>query len=217
MHAPSRIDRQLSPTHQFLVGLLLVPAFLLQPALPVKAGQAVLFVLLCAVSGRRFSLPASAALFAGIVLFHLLTPAGKVLWRAGPLVVTDLALREGLFRALTVTGLFYISRFSIRRDITLPGAAGRLLGRVFSYYDLLLRTASLRPGRLMETLDEGLVAASRSSRSSRGRDQGRGLPGGPDGAPESGDRSYAGAGRTTAFGWALLVGLLVLSWALLAL
>ncbi len=216
MHAPGRIDRQLSPTHQFLAGLLLVPAFLLQPALPVKAGQTVLFVLLCAAAGRRFSLPASAVLFAGIVLFHLLTPAGKVLWRAGPVVVTDLALREGLFRALTVTGLFYISRFSIRRDITLPGAAGRLLGRVFSYYDLLLRTASIRPGRLMETMDQGLLAASRSARSSRGLD--RGLADGPDGAPEGGDRSSGGDGRrTTAPGWALLVGLLVVSWALLAL
>ena len=204
----SWIDRQLSATHLFLLGLLVVPTFLLQPAILPKAAQTVLFVLLCAAAGRRFNLVPSTVLFAGILVFHLLTPAGRVLLRTGPLVVTDLALREGLFRALTVTGLFYISRFAVRRDITLPGTVGRLLSRVFTYYELLLRTASLRPERFMESLDEGLLAANRAQAAAHGA-----------GPPPDGDfpcAESAPAARKTAPGHVMLAGLLALSWSLLA-
>ena len=198
------LDRQLSPTHLLLAGLLLVPAFLLQADLAVKAAQTGVFILLCAVTGRRFNLIVSAVLFAGITAVSLLTPAGRVLLRLGPLTVTELALRQGLFRAITVTGLYYLSRFTIRRDIALPGMAGRLMSRVFTYYELLMRSASLRPDRFMETLDDGLLAASGS----------KGTVGPPDTSTKS---EAARSTGTTPMGCALIMTLVFLSWGLLLL
>lgn len=85
----------------------------------------------------------SVILVISITLAHLLIPAGRILVRVGGFPITSLALESGLYRGLTLAGLFYISCFYVRRDTRLPGTIGMLLGRVFYYFNLFVSRSSL--------------------------------------------------------------------------
>ena len=153
------LEKHVSSRVLFAVGLACVPAFLLQEALIVKACQAFLFALLCLVSGKRLKIAASAIVLASVTFFNLLVPNGKLLFRVGFLAVTDGAMKSGLVRGLTVTGLFYMSSFCVRRDLKFPGRFGSLLGRTFYYYNLLLQARGFKPKEIIKSLDRILQQA----------------------------------------------------------
>jgi heptaprenyl diphosphate synthase len=141
------------------MALILVPAFVLQRSTSFKALQVLVFACLCLFAGRRILPLRAAFVLLFVTIFHLLSPAGRVLLKAGPLAVTSIALETGLYRGLTALGLFYISKFCVREDLRLPGSIGRIFGRVFYYYSLLLQMAELHPRRLVKSLDELLIRA----------------------------------------------------------
>jgi len=121
-------ERHVASTHLFLSGLVVIPSFVLQRSLLLKSLCIFLYAVLCFVLRRRtrpvLSVIRSVILVICITLAHLLTPAGKILVRVGGFPITSLALESGLYRGLTLAGLFYISSFYIRRDIRLPGTVG---------------------------------------------------------------------------------------------
>ena len=131
----------MSPSFLFLFGLALSPSLWLQGHLAWKAAQALLFFALAAwVRPRgwwRAGL-ASLVFLAATVAVNLAVPLGRVLWRVGPWRITQGALESGLAKGLTLVGLAYLSRFCVRPDLRLPGAAGRYVARTLFYLNRLL-------------------------------------------------------------------------------
>jgi hypothetical protein len=119
-------------------GALLLPAFLLQQDLAVRGMQIVLFAALTALTGRRVRLAQFLVMSAGIVLFNLLIPTGKVLAAPLGLPLTEGALKIGLWKTTAMIGLIVLSQFSIRSDLRLPGWIGGLIGRSFFYFELIM-------------------------------------------------------------------------------
>lgn len=162
-------ERHVASTHLFLSGLVVIPSFVLQRSLLLKSFCILLYAVLCFVLRRRrrpvLSVIRSVILVICITLAHLFTPAGKILVRVGGFPITSLALESGLYRGLTLAGLFYISSFYIRRDIRLPGIVGTLLGRIFFYFNLLVSRSSLDrknpiefdPRKPIESIDRILI------------------------------------------------------------
>jgi hypothetical protein len=154
------ILRGVSPSFLFFFGLLLAPSFWLQERPALKAAQAVLFFALAAWTRPRGCWRAGLAsliFLAATVLVNLAVPLGRVLWNVGPWKITAGALEAGLGKGLTLVGLAYLSRFCVRPDLRLPGAAGRYVARTFYYLNRLLelrRSVSL--SRLAESLDRTL-------------------------------------------------------------
>jgi hypothetical protein len=155
------ILREVSPSFLFFFGLLLAPSLWLQAHLAWKAAQALLFFVLAAwVRPRgwwRAGL-ASLVFLAATVVVNLAVPLGRVLWRVGPWRITQGALESGLAKGLTLVGLVYLSRFCVRPDLRLPGAAGRYVARTLFYLNRLLelrRTLTLT--RLAGSLDRVLL------------------------------------------------------------
>jgi len=157
------IDRNISANHLFLAGFVLVPAFLLQDSTAIKTLQALVYVVLCRFSGRKLKPTGSILLLLGICFFHLLTPTGKVLFSIGFLPVTELALEAGLFRGLTIVGLFYLSRLCLRTGLRLPGHAGRLVSRTFFYFNMFLQGSRLNFRNPVRSLDELLLTIQRDT------------------------------------------------------
>ncbi len=162
-------ERHVASTHLFLSGLVVMPSFVLQRSLLLKSLCIFLYAVLCFFLRRRtkpvLSVIRSAILVICITLAHLLTPAGRILARVGGFPITSLALESGLYRGLTLAGLFYISSFYVRRDIRLPGIIGMLLGRIFYYFNLLVSRSPLDrqspiefdPRKPIESIDRILV------------------------------------------------------------
>ncbi len=145
----------LSTRNLFVTGLLLIPAYLLQGSLPVRVMQVLLFAFLADRAGKKIKWLYFVIMVGSITLFNLLSPFGRVLLTIGPVEVTSGALRAGLMKGFTVVGLVFISLFSIRSDLSLPGRLGGLIGRVFFYFEKILDGRKrIEPRRLIASIDD---------------------------------------------------------------
>ena len=67
-------------------------------------------------------------------------------------------------KGFTIVGLVFISLFSIRSDLALPGRLGGLLGRTFFYFEKILEGRKrLEPRRLIASIDAILESIYRRS------------------------------------------------------
>ena len=99
----------------------------------------------------------------GIVFFNLLIPYGELLFNIGPLAITKGALEGGIRRAVTLEGLFMLSRCSVRKDITIPGFFGEIVGESFRIFSQLAEEKlTLKRQNWAGRLDEILLALQRS-------------------------------------------------------
>jgi hypothetical protein len=122
----------------FVVGALLLPAFLLQQDPVVRVLQILLFLGLNAAGGRRIRVLQILIVSAGIVGFNLLIPTGKVLLSILGLPITEVALRSGIAKATAVVGMIAISQFSLRADLRIPGRVGGLIGKSLLYFERIM-------------------------------------------------------------------------------
>jgi hypothetical protein len=132
------LREKISPLHLFITGMLCIPGYLFQDTLWVRIGQVVLFGILATLNGKRIKWFYFVGMVVSIAFFNLLTPIGRVIYRIGPFVITVGALEQGILKGFTIVGLVFISLFSIRPDLRLPGRLGSLIGWVFLYYERIL-------------------------------------------------------------------------------
>lgn len=143
--------------HLFIAGGLVIPAFLFQPSLVVRAGQVLSFAVLARLAGKKIKWLYFVIMVGSITFFNLITPMGEVLFNVGPFVVTGGALRSGLLKGITIVGLVFISLFSIRPDLKLPGRLGGLIGRVFYYFEHIIEgKRRIEARRLIGSIDDVL-------------------------------------------------------------
>ncbi len=133
-----RYESLLEPWVAALMGVVVAVVFLLQQGLFVKTLFLFLFILWTWLAGKRFSLVSTLIVTVGIVATNLLIPSGRVLFRLGPLVITEMALREGLSKALTFEGLMYLSKAAIMPGLHFPGKFGAIIAQAFQYYDRVI-------------------------------------------------------------------------------
>jgi len=132
------LDKQVSSSFLFILGLLTAPALVLTRPLVLKSVQTLLYIGLARFRRQRLFLPGALIFLAATVVFSLFNPLGRVLFEVVGLHITEGALLSGLSRGLTVLSLLYLSRFSVRADLRLPGTLGMLVARTFYYLNRLL-------------------------------------------------------------------------------
>ncbi|ORC37821.1 hypothetical protein B4O97_02120 [Marispirochaeta aestuarii] len=131
------ISAIVKPGHRFVWGLLLLLSFLFIQGLLPRFAMVILFALMARAAGKRIKFSYFIILTSSIALFNLLTPWGEVLYSPGGFDITRGALIAGLTKGITISGLVFVSLFSVSRDLKLPGRFGRLLGRSFYYFESL--------------------------------------------------------------------------------
>ena len=136
-------------------GLLSIPPFLLQPNPLLLFAQVLLFIITAAASGKRFRPAAPLILLFSLTLLHLISPLGRVLFSLGRWNITEGALSQGLQKSLTLIGLIYLSKATVRSDLRLPGRFGSLLGRTFYYFNMISETWKTIPRQnIVSRLDQ---------------------------------------------------------------
>jgi len=84
---------------------------------------------------------------------------GRVLFEVGPMPITEVALRNGVLKGLTIVGLVFISLFSVRSDLKLPGRLGGLVARLFYYFERIMEGRhKIEARRLIGSIDEVLTS-----------------------------------------------------------
>lgn len=126
------------PRIQALLGVGIAVFFLLQREIVPKALYLLLFIVWTWVAGKRFSLVSTVVVTLGIVIANLFIPSGHVLFKLGPLTITEVALKEGFSKALTFEGLMYLSKATIMPGLHFPGRFGGIIAKAFQYYDRVI-------------------------------------------------------------------------------
>lgn len=194
------LRNHLSARHLFIAGGLLIPAYLFQDTLLIRVAQVLLFAGLASLAGKRIKWLYFVIMVSSITFFNLLTPMGRILLQLGPWPITETALERGLMKGFTIVGLVFISLFSIRPDLKLPGRLGGLVGRVFYYFEQIMEgRGRIEAKRLIPSIDEVLTGLFR-----------------PDGEGEP-EKPMFTAVQTTARGAVFVVALLLVNWGLLLL
>jgi heptaprenyl diphosphate synthase len=130
--------RNVSAPLLFRAGVLTLPAFLLQPDLAVRFAQVLVFGVLTVIAGKRLLWGYFLTIIGAITVFHLLVPTGAVLFEVAAFPVTLGALRTGLFKALAIVGMVFLSLISVRADLKIPGRVGSVIGKLFWSFEQIM-------------------------------------------------------------------------------
>jgi heptaprenyl diphosphate synthase len=141
-----------------IAGLCMIPALLFNQDTYMRLAQFLFFFLLALLSGKKINPLITFLIIFAIVFFNLLVHYGELLFSIGPLKITSGALLSGLRRAVTLEGLFMLSRSCVRSDLVFPGAFGRLAGESLRVFSRLTEAKNLFTRKnWVETLD-GLLS-----------------------------------------------------------
>ncbi len=197
------LDRNVSAVTLFACGALLFPAFLFQNDLVIRAAEVIVFFFLSGLCGRRVRIVSNLVVAAGIIVFNLVIPSGRVLVSVLGIPITDEALRGGVAKATAVIGMIALSQLSIRPTLRLPGTLGGLIGRTFLYFERIMgERRKLGKDRIMERIDRLMLS----------------IHGDPEVEQAASSGRAEGSGvRTTAGGWVVLMAILAAAWGLLVL
>lgn len=122
----------------FWAGMLTLPAYLLQDNLIIRLAQVVFFGALARVAGKKLQWVYFISIIVTITIFHVIVPSGAVLAEIGGFRITQGALRTGVFKALTIVGMVFISLVAVRADLRLPGTLGALAGKIFWSFEQIM-------------------------------------------------------------------------------
>ena len=132
------------PLFRLAVGLMLIPPFILQSEVGLRALQLLICITAASAAGRRFRLLPGALIFTAVVAAHVLMPVGQVLFELFDFPVTRGALDKGVHTGLSIVGLVYISRFAVSKELYIPGTVGNLLYDVLYFFEELTAFAPKR-------------------------------------------------------------------------
>jgi len=150
--------KNFGPLALAIAGLCMIPALLFNPNTGMRIVQFLFFFLIAWLSGKKINPLITLAVMLAIVFFNLLVPYGELLFSIGSFKVTSGALMTGLQRAVTLEGLFMLSRCCIRSDLAFPGAFGKIAGESLRVFSRLAESKNLFNRKdWVETLD-GLLA-----------------------------------------------------------
>lgn len=155
---PAKTDcSTVSLTFRLSAALCLLLVFLFITDIRIKAALTVIFYIAARIRRKKVRILPSVIILVTVTFASLLSPAGRVLIRLGNFPITLGALETGLSRALTLTGMVFLSQYATSLPIKLPGKAGVLLGKVFFWFSLLsARKLTFKKGSVIKTLDAHL-------------------------------------------------------------
>ncbi|AHC14732.1 Gx transporter family protein [Salinispira pacifica] len=155
------LQRLLSTNAAFIAGLSVLPIYLLTTDPAARFIQVLILGILTRMAGKRLLYTYFIFLLASVTFFHALVPQGRVLTYIGGFAVTRGALLSGLGRGLTIIGFVFISLFSIRRDLKIPGTLGKLISATLRFFEHIYEfRKKARIGGLVARLDRVLFELS---------------------------------------------------------
>jgi len=175
----------------FLTGLLIMPAVLFNPCVEFRVIHFLFFWILAFLSGKKPDFIFTILITAFIIAFNLIIPYGKVLFSFGAFKITSGALEAGIHRAVTLQALVMLSKFTIKRDLKLPGAFGNLLCESLRIFSVIMSRKYRVTGKnFIAEIDSMMLELSEEEQ------------------VQTEDKTV----KTKSFGYIILILIIILSW-----
>jgi heptaprenyl diphosphate synthase len=144
-----------------LAGFIMLTAFLFNPSTLTRGIQFLFFGLYARLTGKKIRPLFTLSIMAAVVFCNLLVPYGRILAEFGPFRLTQGSLLSGLHKAITLEGLFFLSRAVIGPDLRFPGRFGFFIGESFRLFERLMeQKGRITRTRFIEGIDALLLALS---------------------------------------------------------
>lgn len=124
-----------------LCGIATIIPFFFTRSLSARAIQ-VCVVFILAVQVKHVRVLYFVFITLSITIFYIVVPNGRVLLDWGVIKITETALKDGLYRGLTLNGYVFISLWCISPRLHLPTKYGRVLTLSIQYFYVLLSVSS---------------------------------------------------------------------------
>ena len=186
-----------------VTGLLIMPALLFNPSTELRVVQFFFFWFLAWLSGKKTNPIITIIMIVFITAFNLIVPYGRVLFSIGVFKITSGALTAGVHRAFTLAALVMLSKVTIRQDLNIPGAFGKLLSDSLCMFSAIMNRKYRITGKnLIVEIDNLMLELSEQDRPcARGNSRGEELPQAT--SPEQ---------KTKPAGYVVLAVIIILSW-----
>jgi len=171
------ISKNISSLFSLISCFIIAPTFILQQQLLIKGIQFVILFLLLCLNKNKLHLKGGIIFFFITVIFHMIFPEGRVLFKMWGFPFTLDALLRGCSKALTLLGLLYLSKIFIYLTplpaakpgkITLFRGFRNLLDKtLFYFYCLLEQQKRIKFNKIWQSLDEIIINAYKNSREVR--------------------------------------------------
>lgn len=158
---------------KLFMGIISLPAILLQNNLIGIVLQTIYVIVLSVTSGRKFRVLPNLILLFSVSSAHLLQPNGLLLFTIGSFSVTLGALLLGARKALALIALLYLSHYMVTGKPQFPGKLGRLISLQFFYFDAITtKWRGIAPKRpFILAIDKLLHTVSEQSAGDRQRSE----------------------------------------------
>jgi uncharacterized membrane protein len=142
------------PAFRVSVGAIFLLTLMFSDSLILQAGITGLSLALVLADKTPVKPVPALVMMAGIVLFNLFVPFGKVLITPLGVPITEGALVSGIKKALLLEGMIFISKWMLKPGISLPGKAGKLVSQAFEILNKLSsQRKKIDPKNLIESID----------------------------------------------------------------
>jgi heptaprenyl diphosphate synthase len=157
-----------------VAGLCMIPALLINPDTNMRIVQFLFFFFIAWLSGKKINPLITLVIMLAIVFFNILVPYGELLFSIGSVKITSGALMAGLQRAVTLEGLFMLSRCCVRSDLAFPGAFGKIAGEALRTFSSLAEVGKLFNRKdWVDTLDALLAGYAQAAPGKIGEESGK--------------------------------------------
>lgn len=211
------LEKHISSKVLVIAGLVSVPAFLLQDRLVLQAAQTALFIAAALLAGKQVRLLPSLIILVSVSILNLISPIGRVMLTFWRFSITSGALYLGIQKGLTLVGLIFLSRATVRPDLAFPGRFGAVISRSFYFFDRINETWESIPKQKMISRLDALLLRIQDPGPSAGPQKSADTPGKREARPAAGTTTVRGfilAGLFAAIQWALFFLQYLIEWEL---
>jgi len=154
--------KNIEPGIYFLTGIAIFIPFLFTNNLIIRFLFVVIAVILNILTGNKFRILPNILLLAAVMIANIFPPDGKVYFKISSFYITQGAILSGLKKSLLLIGSVYISRFSVRKELILPGKTGVLFYKIFFYFEKLTELHLKFRKDIIEQIDLKLIEIEKS-------------------------------------------------------
>ena len=155
--------KNIKPGLCFFTGIAILPPFFFTNNLLIRFIFVVTAISLNILTGRKFRILPNILLLLGVIIANIYPPTGKLYFKIGYFYITEDAIFSGLKKSLLLIGSVYISRFSIRKELLLPGKTGALFYKIFFYFEKLTELHLKFKKDIIEQIDLKLIEIENSN------------------------------------------------------
>ena len=131
----SWLDRNVSARLMFFIGVFVAPSLVVSDSIISRILQLLMLLSIAFLLGRKIRVFRLLIFALTVIAFNLFSPVGRVLVEVMGITITTGALSLGIKKAISLIGLFILSKIIVRKDLLIPGAIGRHVSLTLNYFN----------------------------------------------------------------------------------